>query len=121
MTTTGIFTDGYQTRDETNHIVTAATGTPDLEPRSKFELLQLEAAAYKVGAGFHFAIDVTGEVYMGRRVDAVAHFEDQFDWDSVVVLWVGSTELSPKQERALFALLQRLRQRYPRADLIKHR
>lgn len=71
--------------------------------------------------GYHYVIDLKGEVYTGRAVEEVGAHVKGSNANSIGLCLVGMNRFTPAQWAALRRLVIELHARYPNARIVGHR
>lgn len=119
-----------------DYIVVHCTATREGQPMT---VDQIRAEHKKQGwsdIGYHYVIDLQGNVYLGRDVDIAGAHVSGYNANSIGIAYVGGLENNPKktyselkakdtrtdaQKASLLSLLMDLRRLYPDAKIRGHR
>ena len=118
-------------RKKTDYIVVHCSATP---PRKKVNKEYLEKKHRQLGfleIGYHYVIEVDGQIVSGRDLDQVGMHLKGFNERSIGIVLIGGVSrkdpniyeknFSRKQIESLSDLIQQLREKYPMATVVGHK
>lgn len=105
-----------------NKIVVHYTASPDYLDVGRKEIRQWHLDRGFSDIGYHFVVRRNGTIEAGRPVEQIGAHVKGRNSDTIGVVWVGTKQISPQQEKSLFGLLNYLRGQYNLKieDVISH-
>lgn len=112
-----------------DEIIIHCTATPAGRAVSVAEIDAWHRARGYEGIGYHYVVDLNGQVLNGRHVDRIGAHCLGHNCYSIGVVYVGGTDAAgnsadtrtPAQRASLLGLLKELRRLYTRAKIHGHR